>query len=95
MLRVPRTLLFTDLRQKIYDKFVQQEQSPVSESFAIAVLVQSTAERGTPQYQRPDSLSSADNKKAALHFVASQEEWDQAVMRFGTKLFLRIIGSKE
>lgn len=98
MLRVPRTLLFTDLRQKIYDKFVQQEQSPISESFAIAVLVQSTTERGTagaPQYQRPDSLSLADNKKAALHFVASQEEWDQAVMRYGTKLFLRIIGSKE
>ncbi|KAI6122256.1 hypothetical protein EDD16DRAFT_1573164 [Pisolithus croceorrhizus] len=98
MLRVPRTLLFTDLRQMIYDKFVQQEQSPISESFAIAVLVQPTPERGAagaPQYQRPDSLSSADSKKAPLDFVASQEEWDQAVMRYGTKLSLRIIGSRE
>lgn len=96
MLRIPRTLQFADLRQKIYDKFVQQEQSPISESFAIAVLVQPTIERGAAaQYQRPDSLLSADSKKAALHFVASQEEWDQAVMRYGTKLFLRIIGSRE
>lgn len=92
MLRVPRVLPFTDLRKRIYDKFVQQERSPISQSFAIAVLVQSTIERG---FQRPESVSSADSKKAALDFVASQEEWDQAVMRYGTKLFLRIIGSRE
>ncbi|KAL4062907.1 hypothetical protein J3A83DRAFT_4362970 [Scleroderma citrinum] len=93
MLRIPRTLPFAELRKKIYDKFVQQEKSPISESFAIAVLV-TPAERAGGGQGRRGSLSS-NGKKAALHFVASQEEWEQAVTHHGTKLLLRIIGSKE
>lgn len=95
MLRIPRILPFAELRQKIYDKFVHQEKSPISESFAIAVLVPSPSERAGGGRERRGSLSSCDGKKGALHFVASQEEWEQAITRYGTKLLLRIIGSKE
>ncbi|KAG6335117.1 hypothetical protein ID866_3971 [Astraeus odoratus] len=95
MLRVPRILPFAELRKKIYDKFVQQEKSPISESFAIAVLVHPSTDRTGSSQGRRGSLSSCDSKRAVLQFVTSQEEWDQAVSRHGTKLLLRIIGSRE
>lgn len=95
MLRIPRILPFAELQQKIYHKFVQQEKSPICESFAITVLVPSSTERTGNDQGRRDFLSSCDSKKTLLHFIVSQEEWEQAIVRHGTKLFLCIIGSRE
>ncbi|KIJ62832.1 hypothetical protein HYDPIDRAFT_29982 [Hydnomerulius pinastri MD-312] len=97
-LRIPRHLSFEILRQKIYEKFVQTERSPISESFAIALLVPPPTDRSGGARPRAGSLSSlghADSKKSVLHFVASQEEWDHAIAFYGSNVLLRIIGSRE
>ncbi|KAH7884755.1 hypothetical protein F5I97DRAFT_1929589 [Phlebopus sp. FC_14] len=98
MLRIPRHLPFREVREKIYDKFVQTDRSPISKSFAIAFLVQPPSDTSSGVRSRAGSLSSLgapETRKAGLHFVASQDEWDQAIAHFGTKVSLRIIGSRE
>lgn len=98
MLRLPRYTTFDELRRKIYDKFIQTDKSTICETFAIALMDQSPAEKvedGRPRAGSISSVGSARPKGAALHFVSSQDEWDDiAATHFG-KIFLRIIGSRE
>ncbi|KAG2122766.1 hypothetical protein DEU56DRAFT_917660 [Suillus clintonianus] len=97
MLRVPRSLSFTEVRQRLYDKFVRQEGVPLSESFAVAILVPAPA-KGTPG-GRPyaasfSSMSAAGKDDVVLHFVKSNDDWDQAIYKYGNKVLLRVIGSR-
>ncbi|KIK80915.1 hypothetical protein PAXRUDRAFT_15530 [Paxillus rubicundulus Ve08.2h10] len=98
MLRAPRHLSFEEVRQKLYDKFIQTGRSPISESFAMALLVPPPAERsgtGWPRAGSLSSLGSTDINKAVLHFITSQDEWDEVIAFQGTRILLRIIGSRE
>lgn len=95
MLRIPRSLSFTEVRQRLYDKFVRQEGVPLSESFVVAILVP------PPVIEKPGgrpyaaSFSSmADKDNAVLHFVKSNDDWDQAIYKYGNKVLLRVIGSR-
>lgn len=69
MLRVPRALAFADIRRQIYDKLVHQESSPVSDSFAIAVLVQTSTthagETGSLSLSRSRSRSGSGSGSTA------------------------------
>lgn len=75
------------------------DKSAISNSFAIALLEQPpTAEKAPSVRPRAGSLSSlgsASIKGAALHFISSQDEWDDVVATYCGKIFLRIIGSRE
>jgi len=97
MLRLPRYIAFDELRRMIYDKFIQTDTSTICESFAMAVVEQPPADRaenGRPRADSLSSLGSARAKGAALHFISSQDEWND-VCNHGDKILLRIIGSRE
>jgi len=79
MLRVLRSLSFTEVRQRLYDKFVRQEGVPLSETFVVALLV--------------PAPGAADKDRTVLHFVKSNADWDHAIYKYGNKVFLRVIGS--
>jgi hypothetical protein len=68
---------------------------PLSESFVVAILVP------PPVIEKPGgrpyaaSFSSmADKDNAVLHFVKSNDDWDQAIYKYGNKVLLRVIGSR-
>ncbi|KAF8840182.1 hypothetical protein BDN67DRAFT_968884 [Paxillus ammoniavirescens] len=98
MLRAPRHLSFEEVRQKLYNKFIQTGRSPISESFAMALLVPPPAEKsgnGRPRAGSLSSLGPTDVNKAVLHFITSQDEWDEVITFQGSRILLRIIGSRE
>ncbi|KAF8135092.1 hypothetical protein EV363DRAFT_852322 [Boletus edulis] len=102
MLRLPRYTAFDDLRRNIYDKFMQTDNATICDSFAIALLAQAPAptENSRVGSVRPragslSSLRSAHAKGAALHFISSQDDWDDAIATYSGKMLLRIIGSRE
>ncbi|KAH7913233.1 hypothetical protein BJ138DRAFT_1111675 [Hygrophoropsis aurantiaca] len=97
MLRVPSISSYEDVRQKIYDKFVGQAGSPLSESFAMALLVPSPVERQGGTRQRTTSLTSAsaaDRGDTRLEFISSHDDWEHAITQHGNKVLLRLIGSQ-
>ncbi|KAH0833332.1 hypothetical protein J3R83DRAFT_12400 [Lanmaoa asiatica] len=98
MLRLPRDVAIDELRRKIYDKFIQTGKSTISESFAVALLEQipvGNVESGRPRGGSFSSLGSAYTTGVALHFISSQDEWDDVVATHNGKMLLRIIGSRE
>ncbi|KAG1770947.1 hypothetical protein EDD22DRAFT_948154 [Suillus occidentalis] len=95
MLRIPRSLSFTEVRQRLYDKFVRQEGVPLSESFVVAILVPPPViEKPGGRPYAPSFSSMADKDNAVLHFVKSNDDWDQAIYKYGNKVLLRVIGSR-
>lgn len=99
MLRLPRYIAFDELRRKIYEKFIQADNSTICKTFAVAVVEQPPAEKAESGRPRAGSLSSLGSAQAkgggALHFISSQDEWDDVVATHGGKLIFRIIGSRE
>lgn len=95
MLRVPQSLSFTEVRQRLYDKFVRQEGVPLSESFVVAILVPSPViEKSGGRPYAASFSSMVDKNSAVLHFVKSNDDWDQAIYKHGNKVLLRVIGSR-
>ena len=78
---------------------MQTDNATISESFAVALLEQpaaaENAANGRPRAGSLTSLGSASVKGATLHFISSQDEWDDVVATHGGKMLLRIIGSCE
>jgi len=94
IIRVPRSSSFTEVRQRLYDKFVRQEGVPLSETFVVALLVPAPARSGVrPRASSLWSIGAAD-KDAVLQFVKSNDDWDQAIYKYGNKILLRVIGSR-
>ena len=95
MLRVLRDTSFEDVRQRLYNKFVGQEGIPLSNDFAVAMVVPSPTslspvETEQSRDSRSLSLSSAD--KLELHFIDTQYDWEQVVLvRDSNKVALRIL----
>ncbi|KAF9453510.1 hypothetical protein P691DRAFT_719715 [Macrolepiota fuliginosa MF-IS2] len=96
MFRVSRDITFTELRQRIYNKFIGQEGVPLSREFTIAVVV---AEMNSPIAQLPEpvgtrkrstSVTSVDHPE--MRIVDSQGDWETvAYSTEGTRLTLRIL----
>ncbi|KAG1738381.1 uncharacterized protein EDB91DRAFT_457581 [Suillus paluster] len=94
MLRIPRSLSFMEVRHRLYDKFVRQEGLPLSESFVVALVVPALAIEKSGGRPYAGSLSSASADNVVLHFVKSNDDWDQAIYKYGNKVSLRVIGSR-
>ena len=92
LLRIHRTTSFEEMRSKVYDKFVHQENAPLSESFALAYLPPLPFDHRA----RSDSITSTGFPELArMRFVSSQSEWDRVVASAGRgKLTLRAIGDR-
>jgi hypothetical protein len=93
LLRINRSISLAELRAKIYDKFVQQEGIPLSESFAIAFLPPAPIDYSKPR-SRSSSMSSVGFPDLAhMRFISSQQDWEHAIALTGRgKLTLRAIG---
>ena len=89
LLRIHRATSFEEMRSKIYDKFVHQENAPLSESFGLAYLPP------LPFDHRARSGSTGFPELAHMRFVSSQSEWDRVLASAGRgKLTLRAIGDR-
>lgn len=95
ILRIPRSFSFTEVRQRLYDRFVRQEGVPLSETFVVALLVPAPEQPGVrPLTGSLWSIGVADKDRAVLHFVKSNDDWDRAIYKYGNKVLLRVIGSR-
>lgn len=106
VLRVPRNILFDELRQRLYDKFVGQEGVPLSTSFSIAFLLPTTQPPPAPSSgsgqgrSRSSSLSSIRSSFSSvgiadhtqMRFLTSQEDWEYVTSSTDNgKLALRVV----
>jgi len=92
MLRVPREDSLSDVRQRLYNKFVGQEGIPLSQSFSVALVLPTSQSSPVKQRSRSSSVSSAD--KQELVFVDSDSEWQRLVSAVpASKISLRIFDS--
>ncbi|KAF5359484.1 hypothetical protein D9756_003271 [Leucocoprinus leucothites] len=97
MLRVSRDIELTELRERVYNKFVGQEAVPLSKGFTIAVVVPQMKspiaqlrEPTNGARKRSTSVTSVDNPD--MRIVDSQLDWETvAYSTEGTKLTLRIL----
>jgi hypothetical protein len=97
MLRVPRDISLQDMRQRIHDKFVKQEEVPLSDTFRFACIHPTSSSNMAPVptgRKRSGSLSSvATFDLTKMRFITTQTEWDQvtATANPAEKLALRIL----
>lgn len=103
--RTSRSTPFTEIHQRLYEKFAKQEGLSLSESFKVAYLppvvsggpsALGDADNNTKERKRRgstmstvSSVASADNSR--LVPVGTQEEWEKAVEVCGQKVVLRVL----
>lgn len=96
LLRVPSETPFTEVRQRLYNKFVGQEGVPLSQNFSVAFVpaASSPTQSSFPKDRlRSASVSSADRME--LMFINSDADWEQIISSTGgSKLTLRILDPK-
>lgn len=93
VVRVGRDTEFPAIRKRIYDKFVRQENIPLSDSFTLALILpvvkrQDSVIYGNRGRSRSNSLSSVGAMQMKL--LLSQEDWDSAVGH-QPKITLRVL----
>lgn len=93
-MRVGPDTKFSEIRKRIHDKFVGQEDVPLSESFTLAFIPPAGSSRssvGSGRTRgRSNSLSSIGGMEMKL--VLSQGDWDCAIrMMEGNKITLRVL----
>ena len=95
LLRINRSISFADMRARVYDKFVQQQDVPLSASFALAFLPPAPIDHDKPR-SRSSSMSSVGFPDLAhMRFISSEHEWQHAIALTGRgKLTLRAIGDR-
>jgi hypothetical protein len=98
VLRTPRDITFADVRQRIRQKFVNQEEIPLSDSFTMAFVlpanvVQPDQVDPSRARTRTTSLSTAGIPDLTkVRFVRNQVEWSLVVNFAGKeKMVFRII----
>jgi hypothetical protein len=83
----------TEVRQRIYNKFVGQEGIPLANDFAIAFAHPTPKSPAKPTPKRPSSASSADDTE--LNFISSDLDWAKLIGGAdGSKITLRILDPK-
>jgi hypothetical protein len=95
LLRIRRNISFTEMRAKIYDKFVQQENIPLSASFSLALLAPTAVDynKSLPGSSSISSVGFPD--LTHVRFISSQHDWEHTIAFTGTgKLTLHAIGEQ-
>lgn len=93
-MRVDRDTQFQEIRKRIYDKFVNQEDVPLSDSFSLAFAVPDSTTKGSvgPGRTRGRSSSLSSPGGMEMNLVVSQGDWDCVVgMTEGNKITLRVL----
>lgn len=91
MLRVPRNTSFDDIRLRLYNKFVGQEGIPLSQEFAVAMVVPSTSLEEDKCSQQSQCMPVTFSDRTELHFIDTQYDWEQVVLiRDSNKVTLKI-----
>lgn len=86
LLRVSRDISLTELRHRIYNKFVGQEGIPLANNFAVAFV---------PSAQRSPTMKHEHSDGANLSFVTSEMDWEHLIMSTnGSKITIRILDPK-
>lgn len=88
---------YVEIRDKIYDKFVNQEGISLRPDFPLAYLVPEFSRRSTtgsvcpgPTRKRTESVGSVSANQSSLLPIQSQEAWDEIVRDSDGKLTLRV-----
>ena len=95
--RVTPETTYAEIRDKIYDKFVNQEGISLRHDFPLAYLVPDFSRRSTVgsacpgiTRKRAESVGSASANKSSLLRIQSQEGWDEIMRDSDGKLTLRV-----
>jgi hypothetical protein len=88
VIRVPRTISFDQLKERLYDKFVKQEGVLLSDSFTLAHVLSSASDKG-----RSPPPSTKVSAATEMYFITSQKEWEQATFNtaYMDKVTLRVL----
>lgn len=86
LLRVSRDSELTDVRRRIQEKFLSQEDVRLTESFTLAVVLPSASGR---TLGRSNSLTSVGGQMA---LVAGEGDWERTLLSTeGSKITLRVL----
>jgi hypothetical protein len=98
ILRINRNISFTEMRARVYDKFVQQEGLPLSASFALAFLPPPPIDGklNKPQSQNMPIVSPIGSLGLEhKRFISSQSDWEHVIESTGGgKLILQAVGDQ-
>lgn len=88
---------YAEIREKIFDKFANQEGISLRPDFPLAYLAPASSRRSTVSSvysgiarKRAGSVGSASNNESSLLLIQSQEFWEEAVRDSDGKLTLRV-----
>lgn len=88
---------YAEIRDKIYDKFVNQESISLAPDFSIAYLVptqrrstSSSVYAGTNKH-RSGSVGNTSAHESSLVHIQSQEKWEEILRESDGKLTLRVV----
>ena len=94
--RVPVETKYAEIRDKVYDKFVNQEGIPLRLNYPLTYLTparrRSTSSSVYSGIKRacPGSIGSASAQESSLIQIQSQEGWEEIVRESDGKLTLRV-----
>jgi hypothetical protein len=93
--RVPIELKYTEVRDKIYDKFVNQEGIALRRDFPLAYLTTRRSSTTSSVYSgieriRTTSVGNASANQSSLVQIQSQADWDEIVRDADGKVTLRV-----
>ena len=88
---------YAEIREKIFDKFVNQEGISLRPNFPLAYLTPAFSRRSTTSSvysgimrKRTGSIGSTQNNESSLFPIQSQEIWEEVVRDSDGKLTLRV-----
>jgi len=89
MLRIPRDISFSDLKRRLYEKFVNQENILLSESFSVVLAVPPAAPVGRAHL---DSRRGSVATCTEMRFIDCEAAWRSITTKNdGSKIMLRIL----
>lgn len=97
--RAPTEITYAEIRDKIYDKFVNQEGISLRPDFHLAFVAPTSSRRSVTSSvysgiarKRAGSVGSASSNDSSLLPVQSREVWDEVVRDSDGKVTLRVFG---
>ena len=89
MLRIPRDISFSDLKHRLYEKFVNQENLLLSQSFSVVLVVTPAAPVGRARLgARRASLATCTE----MRFIDCEADWRSITTKNdGSKITLRVL----
>jgi hypothetical protein len=82
LLRVPRRIGLAEVRQRLYDKFTNQEGIPLRHTYGVVFV---------PPTVSPSSASVTSENRTDVQVITSDSDWEQLMLAIqGNKITLRI-----